>query len=185
MENSRGNQTEFYSPFAHIPGRYEWCRIHCPSHGSFDTFIVINAGRTDTAVTVYVNSNAGEAFMADRYPESRCIRLEAAQLTIEASPDGRTVRGRLSASEGPVREAKMHFESKPEAALKESAYGGGDFAVWGSRWSCTGVDMELEARVSGSLVREDGRDDISGNGILTLGSYGHIHLRENRQSTRS
>ncbi len=168
------SQTEFYGPFAHIPGRYEWCRIHSPSHGSFDTFIVIET-TTDARVTVYVNSENGEAFMADRYPESSCIRVSKDDLVLATSADGHMVTGSLSASEGPVRDASMVFLSPSEASVSESDYGGESFRVWGSRWACTGVDLELKALCNGRLKEESGEQIFKGEeGVITLGSYGRI-----------
>ena len=167
-------QTEFYSPFAHIPGRYEWCRIHSPSHGSFDTFILIET-TTDAVVTVYVNSDRGEAFMADRYPESRCIRVGADDLVLASSADGRMVTGALSSSEGPVRDASMVFLASSDTSPKESSYGGEKFRVWGSRWACDGVDLEVRANCCGRLrLESDDRVFKDEEGIITLGSYGRI-----------
>lgn len=30
-----GDIYEFYAPFAHIPGRFVWARIHTTTHGSY------------------------------------------------------------------------------------------------------------------------------------------------------
>ncbi len=171
-------QCEFYSPFAHIEGRYELCRIHSASHGSFDTFIVIQS-TTDQPVCVYVNSPRGEAFMKERYPESRCIRLSPADLTLSASPEGRQVRGELKSTTGPLRRASLSFTADPDALPEEVPYGGEDFRVWGSDWSCSGLDLNVPARVQAEW-EGDGEefrlDDGPGekSGILTLGSYGKI-----------
>jgi len=172
------NQTEFFSPFAHIPGTYEWCRIHSPSHGSFDTFIVIET-TTDKPVTVYVNDDRGEAFMADRYPESRCIRLDKEQLHLSSSMEGRQINGWLRAEEGPIREASMQFVCSEEALPQETRYGGSDFAVWGSQWTCSGVDLEIPARVDGRVLRES-EEMVFRNeaAIITAGSYGLIEKRK-------
>ena len=103
---------EFYAPFAHIPGRFEWARIHSTTHGSFDCFIVIHEG-TDQPVTVYVSSDQGERFMTDRYPESRGIRVLEHNLSIIAGAKGHTLECRLEAEEGPVRFATMTFSADP------------------------------------------------------------------------
>ncbi len=177
-------QTEFYSPFFHIPGRYEWCRIHCASHGSIDVFIVIETA-THEPVTVYVNSQAGADFMASRYPESRCLRVpdECLRITSPASgllSEGLRTEGvlelpRPTVSKGPVRRARMVFEAGPQATPEEKHYGNPFFTVWGSRWSCTGVDLEVKARVTGVLVREDTEEIFDKTpGIICLGSYGDI-----------
>ncbi len=62
---------EFYAPFAHIEGKYEWCRIRTTTHGIFDTFILFPYSEQ---VTVYVVDDAGEQFMRDRYPECDTYR---------------------------------------------------------------------------------------------------------------
>ena len=178
MDRKTREQTEFYAPFAHIPGCYEWCRIHCPSHGSFDTFIVIET-ETDEAVTVYVASDAGAAFMADRYPESRCIRVPEGALSITADASGRRVEGFLESSEGPVSLAEMTFEAPADGPLADRAYGGEGHRVWGGRWSCAGVDLEAAASVSGRVVTEGRERCIDGtDAVLTLGSYGTIRRLE-------
>src|ERR1051326_5722585 len=94
---------EFFSPFAHVEGKYEWCRIRSPTHGVFDTFILVG----ESPVVVYVASGSGARFMAERYPECRAFRVAPGDLSIEESRDGRTVRGRLRADVGPVQAADL------------------------------------------------------------------------------
>ncbi|MFW5786085.1 MAG: hypothetical protein ACOCYC_02475 [bacterium] len=144
---------EFYAPFAHVPGVYEACRIHTVEYGSFDTAIAINRG-TDRPVTVYVNSTEGERFMTERFPESLCIRVDADALTITASPDGRSVRLSLTASAGPLRRAELAFTSLPGASAQAAPYGDASFPVWGSRFSCRGIDLNLPARAVGHVTRQ-------------------------------
>ena len=176
---------EFYAPFAHIPGRYEWCRIHSATHGSFDCFIVIGDG-TDKPVTVYLTAENGMRFMHDRFPESRTIAVEPTQLQLRSQGGpGRDwiVEGDLTASEGPIAAAHMRFRAaagdRPGDALPQAVpYGGAEFPVWGSRWRCEGVDLELSAQVDGHVTRRDGakREELAAAaGILTLGSYGALH----------
>lgn len=150
---------EFFSPFAHVPGRYEWCRIHSPTHGSFDTFIVLGVS-TAHPPTVYVNSEAGRAFMADRYGESRCIQVSPTSLRIAAEEEGAAVLGILEASEGPVRSARMRLAADAAAVPKAVPYGGADFPVWGSRWSCEGIDLNRDGVCDGELVHSDGRREL-------------------------
>ncbi len=170
-------QTEFYSPFAHIPGRFEWCRIHAPSHGSFDSFIYIHS-TTDQPVTVYVNCQQGEQFMADRYPESQCIRVKPEQLTINSSQDGSLLTGYLSANEGPVRSALMTFHTKIISDLCTSNYGSDQFKVWGSQWVCQGIDLERKATVNGFVHTEaDNINFQEETAILTFGSHGTIRKK--------
>ena len=175
---------EFYSPFVHIPGRYEWCRIHSATHGSFDCFIVIHEG-TDKPVTVYVASEHGAAFMADRFPESAAIRVAATELRLQAdgAPGGDwVVQGGLTAHDGPLIAAEMTFrapavDSSGGALPRAVPYGGRDFPVWGSRWRCEGVDLELAARVEGYVAHRGAvdREELTGTpGVLTLGSYGAL-----------
>ncbi|MDA3951786.1 MAG: hypothetical protein PF508_21445 [Spirochaeta sp.] len=168
---------EFYAPFAHIPGRYEVARIHTTTHGSFDTFIVITT-TTDRPVTVYVNSDAGEQFMADRYPESTAVRVGAEDLVITESPDGELVRVVLAAVDLTFR----RVGSDPPVA---APYGGEGFAVWGSTYTCTGVDMEVPAVVNGHVAlpaqeplapASPAVEHLSDKpGVITRGSYGYIN----------
>jgi hypothetical protein len=140
---------EFYSPFAHIPGRYEWCRIHSPTHGSFDTFIVL-AESTALPPWVYLVSEAGLRYMADRYPESHAFK--ATELLIDGSPDGCLIRGRLSADAGPVSFAEMRLAADPCGLPQMAPYGGGKLPVWGSRWSCVGLDLIRDGRCDGRIA---------------------------------
>jgi len=176
------NETyEFYAPFAHIPGRYEIARIHTTTHGSFDTWIVIET-TTDRPVTVYVNSENGEAFMRDRYPESTAIRVGPTDLTIESDPWSREVTGTLTTPEGPITRGYLRFLRNEDAGARATPYGGGDFSVWGSRFTCSGVDMEVAAVVTGEITGVDNREIArfaDTPGVITLGSYGVIsELRE-------
>lgn len=170
---------EFYAPFAHLPGRYEWARIHSTTHASFDCLIVIR-GSTADPVTVYVASGAGERFMADRFPESETIVLAGADLSLRADESGvaRVVLGTMRSSAGPVREARMRFTAGAEAVPRATPYGGRDFPVWGSRWTCEGVDLELDALVEGYVDGPAAREEFSGAaGIVTAGSYGRLWER--------
>ncbi len=168
---------EFFAPFAHLPGRYEWCRIRSPTHGVFDCFIVLGES-TAAPATVYVNGDAGAAFMADRYPESTCIRVGARDLAITEADGGRRVEGLLRAAEGPVHAASMTFQGGSEPPA-QTEYGGGGFPVWGGRWTCWGVDLELAAHVTGEVLGADGRRErLDGvPGIVTLGSFGRLEPR--------
>lgn len=170
---------EFYAPFAHAPGRYEWARIHSTTHGAFDCFIVIH-GSTADPVTVYVASEAGERFMADRFPESETIVVPERDLSLRAEESGvaRVVLGTLRSTAGPVREARMRFAAGVDAVARAVPYGGGDFPVWGSRWTCEGVDLELDALLEGYVESPSGRVEFSGDAaILTVGSYGRLWER--------
>ncbi len=171
---------EFYAPFAHIPGRYELARIHSPTHGSFDTVIVITT-TTDAPVVVYVNSAAGERFMADRYPESTAIRVAPEALTIEGDPWSPVVGGRLRADEGPVHRMNLRFSIIDEPVLPRAVpYGGEDFPVWGSVFTCSGVDLEVPATVSGEVESPQGAVERwnDESAVITRGSFGAIVPRE-------
>ncbi len=176
---------EFYAPFAHIPGRYEWATIHSPTHGSFDCFIVLHDG-THRPVTVYVNSDAGERFMADRFPESLALRVAPEALAIEgcagALASHRVVTGRLHAESrsGPVLSANMTFTAPGAAVPRAVPYGGSETGVWGSRYRCEGVDLELDASVDGFVeAAQEGQHTFDrAPGILTVGSYGALKLVE-------
>jgi hypothetical protein len=170
---------EFYSPFAHIPGRYEWCRIHSPTHGSFDTFILLEKS-TSLPPWVYVNSPQGLRFMADRYPETRTFQAE--DLAIEGSPNGCIIEGRLRAAAGPVAFAEMRLTADYRDIPRAAPYGGGGFAVWGSRWSCAGIDLIREGRCDGTICFNPGEgfaDEVlrAEPCVVTAGSFGRIRER--------
>jgi len=162
---------EFYGPFAHIEGKYEWCRIKTTTHGSFDTFILFPYSEM---VTVYVIDDAGERFMRERYPE--CDTYRAQRLHIDEYQAGAVVKGLLTANMGPVREAGMHFTALP-GLPRAVEYGGNDKPVWNSkRFACWGVDLILDARVSGQIVWQDNRLETLADvpAIVASGSFGHI-----------
>ncbi|WP_037573038.1 hypothetical protein [Spirochaeta cellobiosiphila] len=169
-------QVEFYSPFAHIPGRYEWCRIHSPSHGSFDTFIYIHT-TTDQPVTVYVNDLKGQSFMRDRFPESDCVLVKPEDLVIMTSSEGKYLWGKLISDKGPVKKAMMNFTIDLDSPVVEQDYGSEAFMVWGSQWTCTGIDMEQQAHVLGWVEEEKGLISLDCEGILTAGSQGLIQKK--------
>jgi hypothetical protein len=184
---------EFFHPFAHLPGRYEWCTIHSPTHGSFDCFIIIHVG-THRPVTVYVNHPRGACFMRDRYPESRCVLVAESDLTVTSQERGRVVGVRLravggqgsgapdprrpgTANAGSVREVDLLLSADRDAVPEQAPYGGAAFPVWGGRFSCEGVDLNLAAGATGFVVLQDGgREDFAppAGGIVTVGSYGRI-----------
>ncbi|MFO1532924.1 MAG: hypothetical protein ABR562_04385 [Thermoplasmatota archaeon] len=166
---------EFFAPFAHVAGRYEWCRIRSPTHGVFDTFIALGES-TAVPATVYVNSVLGQAFMRDRYPECTTVRVPPSALEIDESPDGRTVTGALKADQGPVREAQMSLRAPATALPQAVPYGGDGQPVWGGRFTCWGVDLNLAGNADGFVVKADGkRENLRGTPcIVSLGSFGRI-----------
>ncbi|HUR62609.1 MAG TPA: hypothetical protein VM286_09635 [Candidatus Thermoplasmatota archaeon] len=169
---------EFFAPFAHVPGKYEWCRIRSATHGVFDTFIVLGAS-TQVPATVYVNSALGARFMQDRYPECTTHRVQPSGLTLAEAPDGRSVTGTLQADAGPVRKATMTIRAPGMALPKAVPYGGEGAPVWGSRWTCWGVDLTLEAAADGSVEDAGGRKHLlrAVPAILSLGSFGRLAPR--------
>jgi hypothetical protein len=166
---------EFFAPFAHVPGKYEWCRIRSPTHGVFDTFIVLGAS-TGHPATVYVNSVLGTHFMRDRYPECTTVRVAPTALIVDESADGRTLTGSLAASEGPVRKATMTLRAPATALARSVPYGGEGKPVWGGRWTCWGVDLALDATADGTLELADGKKEHlrGAPAIVTLGSFARI-----------
>ena len=166
---------EFFAPFAHVEGRYEWCRIRSPTHGVFDTFIVLGES-TSVPATVYVNSVLGQAFMKDRYPECTTVRVPPGDLKVDESADGRTVTGTLKAADGPVREAQMSLRAPATALPRQVPYGGEGQPVWGSRFTCWGVDLNLAGACDGFVVKADGkRETLRGHPcVVSLGSFGRI-----------
>jgi hypothetical protein len=178
MQIDSDERVEFYSPFAHIPDRYEVCRIHAEGYGSFDVFILIEES-TARPVTVYVHSDTGSRFMAEQYPRSACIQLLPEALRIQATGEGRGVACELDAETGPLRSARLHFEAAADAVPEAAGYGGREFHVWGSRYYCRGVDLNVLATVTGSLTMADGSvEEIDQTGIIALGSVGIIGPRQ-------
>jgi hypothetical protein len=177
-DDGPGVAYEFFAPFAHVPGRYEWCRIRSPTHGVFDTFIVLGAS-TAAPATVYVNSVLGQAFMAERYPECTTVRVQPSGLAMQEAPDGRSLTGTLAADAGPVRKASMTLRAPGMALPRAVPYGGDGAPVWGSRFTCWGVDLALDATAEGSVERDDGkRETLRGvPAVLTLGSFGRLAPR--------
>ncbi len=167
---------EFFHPFAHIEGRYEWCRIISPTHGAFDVFIVLGATTSEPA-TVYVKDDAGERFMAERYGPCTTIRVPDDDLSIGTSDDGYTVQGRIRAMDGPIREATMTFRAERGTIPRQVAYGGENAPIWGeAKRTCWGVDLVLDATVDGEIVdAANTREELRGTtGIVTMGSFGRI-----------
>jgi hypothetical protein len=163
---------EFFAPFAHVPGKYEGCRIRSATHGVLDTFIWLGP-----PVTVYVNSAAGQRYLAERYPEVAAHRVPAGDLRLREAEGGRVVQGSLRAGKGPLREVRLRVAALPGAKPVSKAYGGQGAPVWGSRrFTCWGVDLDLEARATGVLRWADGRTErLRGEpALLTLGSFGRI-----------
>lgn len=164
---------EFYAPFAHLPGRLEWCRIRGPTHGVLDTCIVLGETAADPA-TVYVNSEAGERFMSDRFPECSTFRVASRSLGIQESVDRLRLHARLHADDGPLRRAEMAFTARSDVP-RQVEYGGHGRPVWGGRFTCWGVDLEVDADVHGIIRWEGEREALAGTpGILTLGSMGRL-----------
>ena len=164
---------EFYAPFAHIEGKYEWCRIRTSTHSVFDTFILFPYSKR---VTVYVCDDAGARFMRDRYPE--CDTYHALRLTINEEVGGHVVEGVLLAETGPVQETTMRFAAG-SGLPKAVEYGGPKQSVWNSQqFACWGVDLNLEARANGQIRWHDQRiEQIEDSpAIVTVGSFGQITL---------
>ncbi|MEA3202286.1 MAG: hypothetical protein QOE90_3714 [Thermoplasmata archaeon] len=162
---------EFFAPFAHVEGKYEWCRIRSPTHGVFDVLILLGAS-TSVAATVYVGSEAGVRYMAERYPECRTFRGEVSLVEREG---GLALEGRLAAAEGPLRAARMALVAPPQVP-QQVPYGGAGQPVWGSkRFTCWGVDLVLRGHASGTLAWAEGREErIDAPAIVTMGSFGRI-----------
>lgn len=173
---------EFFSPFAHVPGRYEWCRIRSPTHGVFDTFIALDPRGTDHAATVYVSESNGVRFMEERYPECRTVRVPTGGLHITEHMGGRSVAGVLHAPDAPIVSAEMTLGALADAVATQHPYGGSGKPVWGSRWTCWGVDLELAAVADGRVQHRDGRVEEfrATPAVVTLGSFGRLALGPRR-----
>lgn len=176
-----GTVYEFFAPFAHVEGRYEWCRIRSPTHGVFDVFILLGASTSDPA-TVYVSSDAGALFMQERYPACATFRVDGKDLVIRERDDGRTVEGELHAATGPVSCATMRFTAARDAPVSQVPYGGEGRPIWGNEArTCWGVDLVVRGRANGGVTwRDDTRgpeqlEDVPAS--ITLGSFGRIAPR--------
>ncbi|HUR67677.1 MAG TPA: hypothetical protein VM370_00395 [Candidatus Thermoplasmatota archaeon] len=169
---------EFFAPFAHVPGRYEWCRIRSPTHGVFDTFVVLDPVRGPSgAAIVYVSHDWGAKYMKERYPECEAHLVNMGDLRIEERDNGRTVIGDLKARAGPVKTVRMTFTAPGGATPRQVPYGGRGEPVWGSkRFTCWGVDLVLDATVTGVVEKSEGFVEQLNRApaLLTLGSFGRI-----------
>jgi len=164
---------EFFAPFAHVEGVIEWCRIRSPTHGVFDTCILIDRD----PVVVYVSSDEGARFMAERYLECETYRVAPNDLVVAEAEGGRMVRGWLEAEVGPLRHARMVLHARPDARPRQRSYGGAGAPVWGSkRWTCWGVDLVLDGQATGVMVAADGAQQRFRMApcLVTLGSFGRI-----------
>lgn len=164
---------EFFSPFAHIPGDLEWCRVRSPTHGVFDLCIRLGATTAEPA-DVYVHEAAARRFMAERYPE--CRTHEATSLRLTESDAGRRLACVLTAREGPLQAAYMVFTTDSDVPVQRP-YGGDGHPVWGSRFTCWGIDLEWPAAVTGRI--NDGAERWLDDepAVLTAGSFGRITPR--------
>jgi hypothetical protein len=169
---------EFFSPFAHVPGRYEWCRVLSPTHGVFDLFILLSPEGPGKPATVYVGNPHGQRFMKDRYPECTTYRVQEDDLRLAATPDGRGVNASLLAGEGPLRRVEMKIQATADATPRNEVYGGEGVPVWGSKkYTCWGVDLLLDATADGQLLwsDKDEPDELDREpAIVTLGSFARI-----------
>lgn len=167
---------EFFAPFAHVEGRYEWCRIRSPTHGVFDVFILLGASTAEPAV-VYTNAANGARFLAERYPECESHHVPEEDLQILEREEGRVVAGMLRASVGPIALAEMTLAAPRDARPQQVPYGGEGRPVWGStRFTCWGVDLVLRGKAQGAVWFADGREELLEGApcIVTLGSFGRI-----------
>lgn len=169
---------EFFAPFAHVPGRFEWCRIRSPTHGVFDAFILLSpVGGPAAPAVVYVAHDWGAKYMKDRYPECETHLVGMGDLRLDERDAGRTVIGELRARAGPVRTVKMTFQAPGGATPRMVPYGGRGEPVWGSKkYTCWGVDLVVDATVTGVVERAEGYAEPLNRvpGIVTLGSFGRI-----------
>jgi len=168
---------EFFAPFVHVPGRYEWCRVRSPTHGVFDAFIVLSPAGTSGPAKVYVGNDHGLKFMKDRYPECETHLAAPGDLRIEERDAGRTVVCNLRARAGPVKTVKMTFQAPGGAIPRNVPYGGKGEPVWGSKkWTCWGVDLVLDAAATGAIEWAEGYVEPLNRvpAIVTLGSMGRI-----------
>lgn len=172
---------EFFAPFAHLPGRYEWCRIRSPTHGVFDTFIVLSpVGGPAAPATVYVAQDWGVKYMKERYPECETHLVSMGDLRIDERDNGRTLMCELRARAGPVKTVKMTFQAPGGATPRAVPYGGRGEPVWGSKkWTCWGVDLVLDATVTGVVEKAEGFVETINRApaLLTMGSFGRISTR--------
>lgn len=161
---------EFYAPFGHIPGRFEVCRMHTASHGTFDTFIVLH-GSTQQPVTVYLSSTLGAAFMAQRFPESTTVRVPPSALVIDQKDV--TITCRMQADQGPVHDVDLRLAASGHQLPTAVPYGGP--SVWGSVYACNGVDLELPAKATGHVRGPELEETFRGDpAVVTIGSYGRL-----------
>lgn len=163
---------EFYAPFALVPGLVELVRVISPAYGEMDMVVILEP----RPVRVYVNSNAGERFLRDRFPAVERFRVPEDDLLLEDANRGRTLVADLSAHEGPFRELSLVVRARPDATYEPERYEG--LNVWGSELTCYGIDMRLAATARGMVRREGGaRESVFQDATLFRGSYGKVAPR--------
>ncbi|HVL88467.1 MAG TPA: hypothetical protein VM681_10770 [Candidatus Thermoplasmatota archaeon] len=171
---------EFYAPYAHVPGRFEWIRLRTRTHGTFDAFVLLPAD-ANAAPDVFVNSDDGSDFLHERFPEARAWRVPERALRIDERDAGRTVAGRLRSEDGPLREADMVLSVPIREPPQTVRHGGEGAPRWGSKqWTGWGVDLALRATAAGTIrwaERHRPEDLRAVPAVVTLGSFRRIASR--------
>lgn len=161
---------EFYGPFAMVDDLIEFVHIVSPTHGEFDTALLLEPRPPQ----IYVASDAGERFLRERYPNARAFRVAAHELLLESLDHGRALVCDLTARDGPFRRLSVLVRAERDARYTPERYEAK--GVWGSPGlACLGVDIRLAARASGRIEWADGRiEAVDRRAVLFRGSYGKI-----------
>lgn len=160
---------EFYHPFAMLPSGLELVRVVSPAYGAMDMVVLLDP----KPVRVYVNTEAGERYLRERYPPVRRFRVPEAGMRLVELDRGETIIAELVAENGPLRELSLTIRAEADAAVRAERYEG--HSVWGSDLACHGVDLRQAATCRGLVRWEGGRAEaISAPATIFRGSYGKI-----------
>lgn len=160
---------EFFHPFALVEGVAELVRVLNPEYGAMDMAVVVPPQPRD----IYVNSDAGERFLRDRFPNVRRHRLSPTSFRLATLDEGQAVRAKLRAAGGPVRRLDLTIRPIAGAPWETERYRGDE--VWGSPLGCRGVDLRVRARAKGTVqLEEKPARRIDQEAIVYLGSFGRL-----------
>ena len=164
-----GEVIEFYHPFVFMEGLAEVVRIHNPWYGSMDMVVVIPPKPTD----VYVNSDAGEQFLRDRFPAVGRHRVDPNKFKITVDEPTHVVRCQLEAAKGPLRWLNATVRPRRTRHWDVERYESQE--VWRSPLRVFGIDLRVAAQASGSYQNADGKlENLDAEAILYIGSFGRL-----------
>jgi hypothetical protein len=161
---------EFYHPFAMLEDLpLELVRVVSPRYGAMDMILLLQP----QPVQVYVNTDAGERFMRERFPNARTTRVPEASMRLLELDRGMAMLAELRQNAGPIRELSLVVSADPNGAIGVERYESP--RVWGSPINCHGIDLRQSATARGFLeLRGKSRVALSTPTTIFRGSYGKL-----------